>query len=215
MRKFKVGDRVGVGCMVDSCRNCEACSAGDEQYCENGHTGTYNAPLGTKEGMISTDSGWTYGGYSGRISVNQDFVIRIPAGIPLEYAGPILCSGITMYSPLKHWGALEGKKNVGIVGVGGLGQMGIRLAAAMGCEVTAISTSPNKEAVAKKIGAKHFVVSSDPESMAKRAGTLDIILNTVSVNHQAMTYQPLLRRNGTIVLIGLAMEPHMVRINFS
>lgn len=128
----------------------------------------------------------------------------------MEFAGPVFCAGVTMYSPLKHWGATKGGMNIGIVGIGGLGQMGVRLAKVMGNTVTAISTSPNKEAVAKSIGASNFVVSKDEASMAKAAKSLDLILNTVSANHQAATYLSLLKQNGTLVQLGLVLEPHSV-----
>jgi uncharacterized zinc-type alcohol dehydrogenase-like protein len=180
--------------------------------CESIYTHTYNEE--TKFGRISTDSGYTFGGYSGRISVNRKFTIKIPMSYPLEAAGPVFCAGITMYTPLKKWGAFNGGKRVGIVGIGGLGQMGVRLAAAMGNEVTAISTSPKKKEVATSIGAKHFVVSKDPESMANAAGSLDLILNTVSADHEVETYMNLLGRKGIIVQIGVTAKPHSVIIYF-
>lgn len=207
---FKVGDRVGVGCIVESCLNCRHCKGDDEQYCDNGFTHTYSAEH--KFGLLKTDSGFTQGGYSKRISVHERFVIRVPESYPLELAGPIFCSGITMYSPLKHWGAMNGGKRVGIIGIGGLGQMGIRLAKAMGNEVTAISTSPKKEAKAREIGAAHFVVSTDTESMKAAEGSLDLILNTVAADHQTFPYTSLLDKSGTLVLIGLTNEPHKVNL---
>eukprot|EP00095_Tigriopus_kingsejongensis_P003028 maker-scaffold170_size291898-snap-gene-1.61 protein:Tk03028 transcript:maker-scaffold170_size291898-snap-gene-1.61-mRNA-1 annotation:"alcohol dehydrogenase" len=204
----KPGDKVGVGCLVEACLKCEQCQRGCEEYCLNEHTMTYNGDI--KHQQIRTDTGYTFGGYSKRISVQKDFIIRIPESYPLDHAGPVFCAGITMFSPLKHWGAINGSKKVGVIGIGGLGQMGIRLAAAMGCEVTAISTSPNKEKVAKSIGAKHFVVSSDPASIQSHAKSLDLILNTVSVNHDIGSYFSLLKVDGTMVLIGVAMEPHKI-----
>ena len=169
---------------------------------------TYNSDL--SHGKIKTDVGYTLGGYSSKISINQHYVLRIPTGYPLEKAGPVFCSGITMFSPLQHWGANKGGKKVGIIGVGGLGQMGIRLAAAMGNEVTAISRSKSKETIAKEIGATNYVVSTDPESMKKAIKSLDLILNTVSAEHQVSSYLPLLNYDGTIVQLGLVGTPHMV-----
>ena len=197
------------GCIVDACLGCPSCKKGNEQYCHSRSTMTYNAEC-AKHGRISTDSGYTYGGYSGKISVNKAFIIQVPKDYPLECAGPIFCAGITTYSPLSHWGALNGGKRVGVIGIGGLGQMGVRQAAAMGNIVTAISTSPNKEKVAKEIGATHFIVSKDEEQMKKAHGSLDLIINTVSVSHQASTYMPLLAQDGTMVMLGVAPEPHKV-----
>lgn len=207
--KFKVGDRVGVGCIVDSCLACDSCHEGLEHFCDKGMTMTYDADI--KHGHISTDSGYTYGGYSASQTVNQRYLVKIPEGFPLEAAGPIFCAAITMYSPLNHWGALNGGKKVGIIGIGGLGQMGVRLAKAMGNEVTAISTSPNKEAAAKEIGADNFIVSTDPESMKGGANSLDLILNTVSASHQLSTYLPLLRRDGNLVQLGLVLSDHQIQ----
>ncbi|XP_059089470.1 probable formaldehyde dehydrogenase AdhA [Tigriopus californicus] len=207
--KFKVGDKVGVGCIVEACLKCEQCQKGCEEYCLNGHTMTYNSDI--THNQIRTKTGYTFGGYSQKTTIRQDFIIKVPDSYPLEQAGPVFCAGITMFSPLKHWGALKGGINVGIVGVGGLGQMGIRLAAAMGCKVTAISTSPKKEAAAKSIGASNFVVSSDPKSIAGQAKTLDLILDTVSVSHDINPYLSLLRVDGTMVMIGAALEPQQIR----
>merc|ERR1712059_222923 len=202
------GDNVGVGCIVDSCMSCPACLNGEENTCHKGMTGTYNGD--TKFGNIATDKSWTFGGYSGSLTVNKRFIVKIPRGLPLEAAGPVFCAGITMFSPLSYWKAKEGGMRVGIVGIGGLGQMGIQLAKAMGNKVTAISTSPNKEEAAKAIGADTFVVSTDPESMKSAAMSCDLILNTVSVNHELAVYLPLLVNNGTIVMIGAAPKPHSV-----
>ena len=150
--------------------------------CEKGGmTMTYNSE--TSHGHIKTNTGWTLGGYSGSQTVHERFIVKIPDGFPLDAAGPVFCAGITMYSPLVHWKANNGGMRVGIVGIGGLGQMGVRIAKAMGNTVTAISTSPNKEASAKEIGADNFVVSTNPDSMKAAAGSLDLILNTVSANH--------------------------------
>jgi len=206
--KFKVGDKVGVGCIVDCCMNCAPCDVGEEHICSQGMTMTYDAD--TKHGHIATDSGWTYGGYSGSYTVNQRFLVKIPAGFPLEAAGPIFCAGVTMFSPLVNWKANLGGIRVGIVGIGGLGQMGVRLAKAMGNTVTAISTSPNKESAAKEIGADNFVVSTDPECMKTAALSLDLILNTVAANHDLNLYLPLLANKGVIVQLGVAMAPHPI-----
>jgi len=199
---------VGVGCIVDSCFQCEGCQAGEEQLCQSGMTGTYDGE--TKYGRIKTGSGWTFGGYSGSQTVHQRFIIKIPEGFPLEAAGPVFCAGITMYSPLVYWGADKGAKRVGIIGIGGLGQMGVRIAKAMGNTVTAISTSPNKEAAAREIGADNFVVSTDPESMKAAANSLDLILNTVSADHNLNTYLPLMAGKGVLVQLGLVLPPHPV-----
>jgi uncharacterized zinc-type alcohol dehydrogenase-like protein len=188
--------------------NCNMCAEGEEHMCDNGMTGTYDAQI--KHGHLKTDKGWTFGGYSGSQTVHQKFIVKVPAGYPLEAAGPIFCAGVTMYSPLCNWGVKSGGKRVGIIGIGGLGQMGVRLAKAMGNTVTAISTSPNKEAAAKEIGADNFVVSTNPESMKSAAMSLDLILNTVSANHQVSTYIPLLAKRGVLVQLGLVLEPHQV-----
>merc|ERR1719336_60948 len=188
--------------------NCAACDKGNEHICPKEMTMTYDADI--KHGHIKTNTGWTLGGYSGSQTVNEKFIVTIPDGFPLEAAGPVFCAGITMYSPLVQWKADKGGMNVGIIGIGGLGQMGVMLAKAMGNTVTAISTSPNKEAAAREIGADNFVVSTSPESMAGAAGSLDLILNTVSANHDLNTYLPLLAGKGVIVQLGLVMTPHPV-----
>jgi len=206
--KVKVGDRVGVGCISDSCMNCEGCAEGEEHLCAGRMTSTYDREI--THGHIKTNTGWTFGGYSGSQTVHERFIIKIPDGYPLEGAGPVFCAGITMYSPLVYWKANNGGKRVGIVGIGGLGQMGVQIAKAMGNSVTAISTSPNKEAAAKEIGADNFVVSTNPESLKAAAGSLDLILNTVSANHDINTYLPLLAAKGVIVQIGVAFKPHAV-----
>lgn len=206
VKNFNIGDRVGVGCMVEACLKCSQCKIGDEQLCRTGYTHTYSAPI--QYGQLATDTGVTFGGYSQKITVHEHFAVKIPKSYPMEAAGPIFCSGITMFSPLKRYGAIAGGKRVGILGIGGLGQMGIRLAKAMKCEVTAISTSPNKEAKAREIGADHFVVSTDPESMKSAAKSLDLILDTAAANHQAFDYFSLLDGNGQMVLIGITTDPH-------
>jgi len=206
--KYKVGDKVGVGCIVDSCMACSGCGGGEEQLCEKGMTMTYNDT--TKHGHLATDSGYTYGGYSKSYTANQRYIVKIPDGFPLEAAGPVLCAGITMYSPLCYWKANKGGMRVGIIGIGGLGQMGVRLAKAMGNTVTAISTSPKKEAASKEIGADNFVVSTTPESMAAAGMSLDLILNTVSASHDLNHYLPLLANKGVLVQMGLVLTPHPV-----
>jgi len=206
--KFKVGDTVGVGCFIDACLDCVNCKAGDEQYCLKGMTGTYNGKKmhGRVGGNQETT---TAGGYSVGHTVHEDFVMRIPEGMDLAKTAPILCAGITMFSPLQHWGAnTEQKKTVGIVGIGGLGTMGIKLAKAMGNEVMAISTSAHKEGMAREKGATLFACSKDADSMKAQAGKCDLILNTVSANHDINTYLPLLSKGGaTIVQLGGVTTP--------
>ena len=208
VKDVRIGDNVGVGCISDSCMECSSCQVGEEQACVNGMTMTYNEPI--NHGHIATDSGYTYGGYSGSQTVNRRFLVKIPDNFPLAAAGPVFCAGVTMYSPLVHWGAAEGGRRVGVVGIGGLGQFGVRLAAAMGNTVTAISTSPHKQAVAGEMGATRFVVSTSEESMRSAAGSLDLILNTVSSPHQVGHYLPLLARDGVIVQLGLVTDQHQV-----
>lgn len=203
-----VGDQVGVGCISDSCQNCSSCCESEENFCEKGFTMTYNTPI--EHGHIKTNTNHTLGGYSGSMTVDRQYIVKVPAGYSLEKTGPILCAGVTMYSPLQHWNCEEGGKRVGIVGIGGLGQMGVRLAKAMGNEVTAISTSPNKEKMAREIGADNFVISSDPESMKTVAKSLDLILNTVSAPHDLTALIGLLARDGTVVQLGVVMPPHAI-----
>jgi len=205
---IKPGDKVGVGCISDSCFNCSSCDEGCEHTCKLGMTMTYAYP--TKHGHIKTNTGYTLGGYSGSQTVNQRFIVKIPDDYPLEAAGPLFCAAITMYSPLAEWGAKAGGLNIGIIGIGGLGMMGVSLAKKMGNKVTAISRSIKKKADATAMGADTFIVSSDPDSMAGGADTLDIILNTVSAGHQMADYLPLLRRNGTLVQLGLSLEKHQI-----
>ena len=197
--KFKAGDVAGVGCIVDSCRRCSACKEGLEQYCEAGMTGTYNSPDPHLGGM-------TFGGYSERIVVDENYVLHIPKNLDPAAAAPLLCAGITTYSPLHHWGVSKGQK-VGVVGLGGLGHMGVKLAAAMGAEVTLFTTSHHKREDAKRLGAKHVVVSEDPDAMAKHANTFDFILDTVSADHDINAYLNLLKRDGTLVLVGAPEKP--------
>jgi uncharacterized zinc-type alcohol dehydrogenase-like protein len=193
--KVKVGDRVGVGCMVDSCGECESCRAGLEQYCYPGNVGTYN-------GHDRHSGGHTFGGYSGSITVTEHFVLTIPAALPLDAAAPLLCAGITLYSPLKHWGAGPGKR-VGIIGLGGLGHMGVKVARAMGAHVVMSTTSPDKAADAHKLGAHEVILSTDKAQMQAAEKSLDLLMNTVSAAHDYNAYQRLLRVDGAQVLLGV------------
>ena len=201
-RRFRASrkDLVGVGCLVDSCRHCAACNEGLEQYCEAGIIGTYNAP-DTRSG------GYTFGGYSDRITVSDRFVVRIPVGMDPAAAAPLLCAGITTYSPLRHWNAGPGKK-VGVVGLGGLGHMGVKLAHAMGAQVVLFTTSPDKVADGKALGADAVVISKDSEAVADHAGSFDLIIDTVAAAHDLTQYLNLLKREGTLVLLGAPDQPH-------
>lgn len=196
--KYKVGDKVGVGCFVDSCRTCSSCQEGLENYCENGMTGTYNS---TERG---TDVA-TQGGYSNKITVDENYVLRIPDGIALDVGAPLLCAGITLYSPLMHWKAGPGKK-VAIIGLGGLGHMGVKIAHALGAEVTVLSHSLKKVEDAKRLGADHFYATSDPATFEKLNGHFDLIINTVSAKMDWNQYLELLRRDGTMVILGIPEE---------
>jgi uncharacterized zinc-type alcohol dehydrogenase-like protein len=193
-----VGDRAGVGCMVDSCRSCESCKEGLEQYCQKGFVGTYNS----KEKGTGTP---TQGGYSKQLVVEQAFALRVPENLPPERVAPLLCAGITTYSPLRQWKVGKGQK-VAVMGLGGLGHMGVKLAVAMGAEVTVLSTSPNKEKDAKALGAHRFVVTRDPAQLKAVRGSFDFILNTVSAPLDLNTYVGLLKRDGTMVLLGVPPE---------
>ena len=199
--RFKKGDLVGVGCLVDSCRKCLSCHDGLEQYCENGWTGTYNS----EDKIGGTPHSHTFGGYSDKITVAERFVLNIPEGLDLAGAAPLLCAGITTYSPLKHWKVGPGQK-VGVVGLGGLGHMGVKFAHAMGAHVVMVTTSPEKAADAKKLGAAEVLISSDQEAMATSAGSFDFILNTIPVGHNTDPYMNLLKRDGAMVIVG-AVEP--------
>lgn len=198
--RFNEGDLVGVGCMVDSCQHCSSCAEGMEQYCENGFVGTYNG-----EEMHS--GGMTYGGYANNIVVTEKFVLRIPDGLDPAAAAPLLCAGITTYSPLRHWKVGKGQK-VGIVGLGGLGHMGIKLAHAMGAHVVLFTTSPDKAEDAMRMGASEVVVSKNAEQMAAHQNSFDFILNTVAASHNLDAFMVLLKRDGTMALVGAPAEPH-------
>ncbi len=200
--KFKVGDLAGVGVMVDSCRNCESCRTGLEQYCDTGGTVfTYNSRF--------PDGSEAYGGYSDNIVVDESFVLSISPKLDLAAAAPLLCAGITTYSPLRHWNVQPGQK-VGVVGLGGLGHMALKFAHAFGAHVTQFTTSPGKEADAKRLGADEVVLTRDPEALKPLAGTFDFILDTVSAPHDLNMYLNLLKRDGAMVLVGLPDTPAAV-----
>jgi len=199
--RFKAGDTVGVGCLVGSCQHCRACDEGLEQYCENGFVGTYNGPT-------PDPPGHTLGGYSQRIVVDEKFVLQIHhPEEQLAAVAPLLCAGITTYSPLRHWNIGPGKK-VGIVGIGGLGHMGIKLAHAMGAHVVAFTTSENKRKDARDLGADEVVVSRVPAEMAAHGGSFDFILDTVAAPHDLDAFIALLKRDGTLCLVGVPASPH-------
>jgi uncharacterized zinc-type alcohol dehydrogenase-like protein len=200
--KFKVGDHIGIGVFVDSCRNCEQCQKGLQQYCENGMTGTYN-------GYERDGTTVAMGGYSNRFVVNEDYAVRVPANLPLDGVAPLLCAGITLYSPIKHWNVGPGKK-VAVMGLGGLGHMGVKFAVALGAEVTVLSHSPSKEADAKGMGAHHFVSTKDPANFKAITKSFDVILNTVSAEIDINQYLNLLKLDGTLVTIGLPGKPYAV-----
>lgn len=195
--KHQVGDVVGVGCMVNSCRECVSCRAGEEQYCATGMVGTY--------GSADVDGTFTQGGYSSRIVVTEDFVLRIPDGLDLAAAAPLLCAGITMYSPLRRWGGGTGKK-VAIVGLGGLGHMGVKIAAAMGAEVTVLSQTLKKREDGLGFGATGYFATSDPSTFTTLAGNFDLIINTVSAQVNVDSYLSLLGIGGTLVNVGIPAE---------
>ncbi|MET8942072.1 NAD(P)-dependent alcohol dehydrogenase [Streptomyces sp. NPDC004542] len=201
--KFAVGDHVGVGCMVDSCRECENCEAGLEQYCLKATVWTYNDH--------GKDGEPTYGGYSEKIVVDENFVVRIPEGLSLDVAAPLLCAGITTYSPLRHWNAGPGKK-VAVVGLGGLGHMGVKIAHALGAEVTVLSQTLRKKDDGLKLGADHYYATGDPETFEQLKGTFDLILNTVSAPVDFGAYMSLLRLDGAMVNVGLPEEPARITL---
>ena len=197
--KFKLGDTAGVGCMVDSCQHCASCADDLEQFCENGFTGTYNGPVFGGEN--------TYGGYASRIVVRQKFVLKISHKDQLAAVAPLLCAGITTYSPLRQWDVQKGQK-VGIVGLGGLGHMGVKIAAAMGAHVVLFTTSAGKTEDAMRMGASEVVISKDPQAMAAHQNTFDFILNTVAAQHDLDPFIALLKRDCTMVLVGAPEHPH-------
>jgi uncharacterized zinc-type alcohol dehydrogenase-like protein len=200
--KYKVGDRVGVGCFVDSCRECTQCRAGEEQYCDNpGMVGTYNG--------VGRDGESTQGGYSGAIVVDENYVLRIPDSIPLDAAAPLLCAGITTYSPLRHWSAGPGKK-VAVIGLGGLGHLAVKLAVALGAQVTVLSQTLKKMEDGLRLGATDYYATSDPDTFTKLAGQFDLILNTVSANLNLQDYLGLLKLDGTLVELGMPENPMSV-----
>jgi uncharacterized zinc-type alcohol dehydrogenase-like protein len=198
--RFKPGDVAAIGCMVDSCRTCPDCAEGLEQYCRNQLVLTYNSPDKHTGTM-------TYGGYSNQIVSDEHFVLRVPEKLDPAAAAPLLCAGITTYSPLRHWETGPGKK-VGIVGLGGLGHMGVKLAHALGAEVVLFTTSPGKTADAKRLGADEVVVSRNADEMARQARRLDFILDTVAASHDLDSYLELLNRDGTLCLVGVPEHPH-------
>ena len=199
--RFKAGDAVGVGCLVDSCRHCQPCEHGEEQYCQNGFTGTYG-------GTDRHDGRSTQGGYSDQIVVSDRFVLKVPESLDLRGAAPLLCAGITTWSPLRHWKVGPGSQ-VAIVGLGGLGHMGLKLAKALGAEVTLFTRSRGKEADARRLGADRVVLSTDPAQMASVAGRFDLIVDTVPYAHDLNPYLPTLATSGTLVLVGYlgGLEP--------
>src|SRR5690625_221351 len=201
--KYKIGDKVGVGCMVDSCRHCNSCKEGVENYCENGNTMTYGSPDKIYGGV-------TFGGYSESIVVHEDFVLSIPDNLDLSKVGPLLCAGITTWSPLQHWKVKAGDK-IAVVGLGGLGHMGIKFAKALGAKVVMISRSPEKAKDATLLGADEVLLSTDKEAMYAEKDSFDFILNTIPVGHDVDPYLHLLKRDGTMVLVG-SIEP-LTRVN--
>ncbi len=198
--KFKEGDLAAVGCIVDSCRHCASCAEGLEQYCENGMTGTY--------GGVEKETGQpTRGGYSERIVVDENYVLRVPDNLDPAAVAPLLCAGITTWSPLRHWKVGPGSK-VGVVGLGGLGHMAVKLAHALGAHVVLFTTSPDKVADGRRLGADEVVISKDAEAVAKHATSFNLIIDTVSAPHSLDTFLELLKRDGTLVLVGAPGEPH-------
>jgi uncharacterized zinc-type alcohol dehydrogenase-like protein len=199
VKKFKEGDLAGVGCMVDSCRTCSSCQAGLEQFCLNGMTLTYNSP-------DKKSGGFTYGGYSASIVVDEAFTLKISDKLDLAATAPLLCAGITTYSPLRHWKVGKGQK-VGIVGLGGLGHMGVKFATAMGADVVLFTTSPSKTKDALKLGAKDVIISKNEDEMKKHAGSFDFILDCVAAKHDLNAYLQMLKLDGTLTLVGAPPEP--------
>ena len=197
--QYKVGDLVGVGCMVDSCRTCSACERDLQQFCQAGMTGTYNSL--ERDGVTPT-----YGGYSDKIVVDEAFVLKVPENLPLAGVAPLLCAGITTYSPLRHWKVGPGQK-VGIIGLGGLGHMGVKFAHAFGAHTVVITTSANKKDAALKLGADEIIVSKNPEELEAHADSFDFLLNTISAPHDMNAYLNLLKLDGTMVVVGVPEVP--------
>ena len=202
--KFKVGDRIGIGVFIDSCRTCAPCKAGLQQYCEAGMTGTYN-------GYERDGKTVAFGGYSDRFVIDQDYAVTVPANLPLEGVAPLFCAGITLYSPIKHWKVGPGTK-VAVMGLGGLGHMGVKFAKALGAHVTVLSHSPAKESDALAMGADAFVVTNNGDVFKKHARTFDLILNTISAEIDINRYLSLLALDGTLVVIGLPGKPYAVEV---
>ncbi|MDP1850885.1 MAG: NAD(P)-dependent alcohol dehydrogenase [Candidatus Planktophila sp.] len=202
--KFAVGDLIGVGVFIDSCRVCTSCLQGLQQYCEEGMTGTYNT-------LERDGTSVAYGGYANSFIIDQDYAVHIPSNLPLSGVAPLLCAGITLYSPLRTWGAGPGMK-IGVMGLGGLGHMGVKFAHAMGAEVTVFSHSPDKESDARAMGADHFVVTKDTSLLKPLYKTFDLILNTVSAELDINVYLNLLKLDGTLVVIGLPGKPYGVNV---
>ena len=199
--RFRPGDLAGVGCFVDSCRRCDSCREGLEQYCEGHLVATYNSRDAAGDP--------TYGGYSSSIVVDENYVLTIPPGMPADGAAPLLCAGITTYSPLRHWKVGPGSR-VAVVGLGGLGHVGVKIAAAMGATVTVLSTSPEKAADARRLGAHGFLLTGDRDALRRAARSFDFILDTVSASHDLTMYLRLLARDGAMVLVGIPTEPARV-----
>ena len=202
VKKFKVGDLAGVGCMVDSCRECENCSEGLEQYCLNGMSGTYNSTEQDKKTP-------TYGGYSNLIVVDENYVVKVSEKLDLAAVAPLLCAGITTYSPLRHWKVGKGHK-VAVLGLGGLGHMAVKFAVSFGAEVTMLSTSPSKKADAEKLGAHHFLLTTDPENIKAARASFDFIIDTVSAEHDYNQYLGLLKTNGAMICVGAPPTPSAI-----
>ena len=202
--KFKIGELIGVGVFVDSCRNCSSCLQGLEQYCLEGMTGTYNA-------MERDGKTVAYGGYADKFVVDEDYAVHVPANLDLAGVAPLMCAGITLYSPLKNWNAGPGKK-VAVMGLGGLGHMGVKFAHALGAEVTVLSHSGNKKADAKSMGADHFIVTKDAKDLRHLHKKFDLILNTISADIELDPYLQLLKLDGTLVVIGLPGKPYQVNV---
>jgi uncharacterized zinc-type alcohol dehydrogenase-like protein len=204
VKKFKVGDLAGVGCIVDSCRTCDNCKQGLENYCMNGMVGTYNSY--ERDGKTPT-----YGGYSNQIVVNEDFVLHISPKLDLKAVAPLLCAGVTTYSPLRHWKVGKGHK-VGVLGLGGLGHMAVKFASAFGAEVTMLSTSPSKEADARRLGAHKFILTSDKEAVKTARGYFNFIVDTVSAPHDYNMYLGMLKTDGTLICVGAPPTPAEIAI---